>query len=45
MRYYAVPTLEDAKRLAPWAAKIVKVTGGFMAFATLADYTLWHKNK
>lgn len=29
-----------AKRHCPWAAKIVKVQGGFVAFESLMDYKL-----
>jgi hypothetical protein len=30
-----------AKRRCPWAARIVKVEGGFMAFESVADYYTW----
>lgn len=29
----------------PWAAKIVKVEGGFMAFESLTDYRTWKNQK
>lgn len=38
-------TRKTAWRRAPWAAKIVKVEGGFLAFATLTDFTIWRKQK
>ena len=28
----------EARKIAPWAAKIVKVEGGYMAFESVADY-------
>lgn len=30
-----------AKRRAPWAAIIAKVTGGFIAFESIDDYKTW----
>lgn len=38
-------TLAAAKRRAPWAAKIVKVYGGFIAFACPVDYSIWKNQK
>jgi hypothetical protein len=29
----------------PWAAKIVKVDGGYMCFESVADYNTWHGQK
>ena len=34
-------TRSTAVRRAPWAAKIVKVDGGYMAFESEADYDAW----
>jgi hypothetical protein len=34
-----------AKRRAPWACKIVKVEGGFMAFESWEDFEVWHNQK
>lgn len=34
-----------AKRLAPWAAKIAKVYGGFKAFESVTDYKIWKNQK
>lgn len=34
---------KTAVRRCPWAEKIVKVEGGYMAFATLSDYQLWKR--
>ena len=36
-------TIEDAYAEAPWAAKIVAVEGGFMAFESVSDYETWEK--
>jgi hypothetical protein len=40
-----VNTRAAAVKLAPWAAKIVKVDGGYMAFETAADYRTWKNQK
>ena len=29
----------------PWACKIVKVDGGYMAFESIVDYDTWRKQK
>ncbi len=34
-------SLEAARDAAPWAAQIVEVEGGYMAFESLADYDGW----
>lgn len=34
-----------AYRRCPWAAKIVKVEGGYMAFESLDDYRIWRGQK
>lgn len=31
-------TIEEAKHEAPWAAEIVEVEGGYMAFESVTDY-------
>ena len=38
-------TLKEAKKLASKATKLVKVFGGYMAFATWADYEMWKNQK
>lgn len=38
-----VTTEQEAIEQAPWAAKIVKVDGGYMAFESVADYETWAK--
>lgn len=35
-------TLEFAKEECPWAAKIVRVKGGYMCFESVADYYTWN---
>ena len=39
--FLEVATIEAAQAAAPWAAEIVEVDGGFMAFESMADYDLW----
>lgn len=36
---------KQARKLDPWAAKIVKVEGGYMAFESVSDYQTWRKQK
>lgn len=38
-------TRYEAKKAAPWAEKIVKVCGGYMAFESLEDYRIWKNQK
>lgn len=38
-------TAAQARKLAPWAAKVVKVGGGYMAFESVEDYRVWKKQK
>lgn len=38
-------TAAQARKLAPWAAKVVKVDGGYRAFESLADYGTWKRQK
>lgn len=40
-----VKTRAEAVKLAPWAAKLVKVSGGYMAFESVADYNTWRTQK
>lgn len=35
----------EARKIAPWAAKIVKVEGGYMAFESVAAYRTWKGQK
>ena len=34
-------SLKTAKKRAPWASRFAAVCGGFMAFESIYDYTLW----
>jgi len=47
MRQAFLPTASrvEAKRQAPWAAVIIKVEGGFMAFESVKDAAIWRKQK
>lgn len=47
MRREFVETLsrKDAWEYCPWAAKIVKVYGGFMCFESHEDYKVWKNQK
>lgn len=40
-----VKTKKDAMKKAPWACKIVKVTGGYMAFESWDDFETWKNQK
>jgi len=44
-RFIEAKTRREAERKAPDAAKIVKVDGGYMAFAFLSDYQTWREQK
>jgi hypothetical protein len=34
-------TEDDAAKVCPWAARIVKVEGGYMCFESVTDYETW----
>ena len=36
---------DEAENQAPWAAVIVEVEGGFMAFESVDDYETWENQK
>lgn len=38
-------TRERAKKECPWAAKIVKVCGGFRCFESVEEYRVWKNQK
>lgn len=38
-------TAAQARLKAPWAAKIVKVVGGYIAFESLDHYRIWKNQK
>ncbi len=35
----------EARKLAPWAAKVTKVEGGYRCFASVADYQAWRRQR
>ena len=43
--FLQVASRSTAARRAPWAAKIAKVEGGFMAFESRDDYRIWRGQK
>ena len=43
--FLEVNTRKEALKEAPWAAKIIKVVGGYMAFESLQDYETWKNQK
>jgi hypothetical protein len=43
--FIAALSRSTAKRLAPWAAVIIKVTGGFRAFESVSDYKTWRAQR
>lgn len=36
---------QEARKLAPWASKVARVEGGYMAWESLSDYETWRKQK
>ena len=45
IEFLQVKTRYQAKKAAPWAAKIRKVDGGFIAFESWTDYEVWKNQK
>lgn len=43
--FIACTSRSTAVRQCPWAAKVVKVEGGYRAFESLADYQVWRNQK
>lgn len=41
IQFLDVKTTAEAIQQAPWAAKIIKVTGGFKAFESIDDYRMF----
>ncbi len=35
----------EAVKSCPWAVKIVKVEGGYLAFESIADFETWRRQK
>lgn len=42
---YSAKDLKKAHEIAPWAAKVAKVDGGYMAFESITDCDTWRKQK
>lgn len=38
-------TAAEAKKQAPWAAKVVKIEGGYKAFESVSDWQTWKNQK
>lgn len=36
---------KEVKAIVPWAAMIVRVDGGYLAFESLADFGVWKNQK
>ncbi len=43
--FIEVKSRKTAVKRAPWAARIIKVEGGYMAFESTTDYQTWKKQK
>lgn len=44
-QFVQVDTRKQATSECPWAAKIVKVDGGYMCFESVTDYETWRAQK
>jgi hypothetical protein len=44
-QFFAGISVRIARLIAPWAAKIVKVDGGSMAFESIEDYRVWRQQR
>lgn len=45
IKFIQANTRKQAQQQAPWAAKIVKVCGGYQAFEFMSDYQTWKNQK
>ena len=36
---------KQARKMAPWAAKVSKVVGGYKAFESVTDWQTWRKQR
>ena len=45
MKLVEAKTAAEAKKLYPGAAKIKKVTGGYMIFESISEYETWKNQK
>lgn len=44
-QFVTAKTAKEARDKAPWAEKIVKVEGGYMAFESARDYETWKQQR
>jgi hypothetical protein len=44
-KFIETESRNEAKKAAPWAAKIVRVCGGYMAFQSITDWKTWKNQK
>jgi hypothetical protein len=45
VQFVQAKTRKQAVAECPWAAKIVKVEGGYMCFESITDYETWRNQK
>lgn len=45
MTFISAKSAAVARKKAPWAAKVAKVEGGYMAFLTVTEYETWRKQR
>jgi hypothetical protein len=38
-------SVKQARKIAPWAAKVVKVDGGYKAFESVTDHQTWLRQR
>lgn len=43
--FLQVETVEEAEELAPWAATLVEVEGGYLAFESVANVRTWEDQR
>jgi hypothetical protein len=44
-QYVEAKSRKEAEHKMPWAAKIVKVEGGYRGFESVEDYETWRRQK
>lgn len=45
IEFIAAKRASVARKLAPWAAIVVKVCGGYKAFESWSDYQVWRNQR
>lgn len=45
VEFVACKTRKTAVRRCPWAARIVKVQGGYRCFESVTDHAIWRNQK